>query len=78
MKCITTFSVALLGIAAIAMARADLKLPDVSQLAVNQQQIGLTVVGNPAATVITKLKIATAKAAIANPLSRVSESESNS
>jgi hypothetical protein len=42
MKCITIFSVALLGIAAIATARADLKLPDVSQLAVNQQQVGLT------------------------------------
>jgi len=39
MKCITTFSVALLG---IATARADLNLPDVSQLAVNQQRVGLT------------------------------------
>ncbi|MEY2562197.1 MAG: hypothetical protein QOH88_390 [Verrucomicrobiota bacterium] len=42
MRCITTFSVALLGIAAIATARADLDLPDVSQLAINQQQVGLT------------------------------------
>jgi hypothetical protein len=42
MKCITNFSVALLGIAAIATAQADLNLPDVSQLAVNQQRVGLT------------------------------------
>jgi hypothetical protein len=33
---------ALIGLAAIATARADLALPDVSQLAVNKQRVGLT------------------------------------
>src|SRR5580692_8449193 len=46
MKCISksifVFGTALLGLAAIATARADLNLPDVSQLAVNKQRVGLT------------------------------------
>jgi hypothetical protein len=37
-----TFLAALVGLAAIATSRADLKLPDASQLAVNKQRIGLT------------------------------------
>jgi tetratricopeptide (TPR) repeat protein len=46
MKCISksifVFGTALLGLAAIATSRADLNLPDVSQLAVNKQRVGLT------------------------------------
>jgi hypothetical protein len=42
MKRIITFGTALIGIAAIATSRADLDLPDVSQLAVNKQRVGLT------------------------------------
>ncbi|HMG04754.1 MAG TPA: DUF2911 domain-containing protein [Chthoniobacterales bacterium] len=41
-KCIFVFGAAVLGIAAITAARADLNLPDVSQLAVNKQRVGLT------------------------------------
>jgi tetratricopeptide (TPR) repeat protein len=41
-KSIFVFGTALLGLAAIATARADLDLPDVSQLAVNKQRVGLT------------------------------------
>src|SRR6202045_1192028 len=41
MKRIITFGAALIGIA-ISTARADLDLPDVSQLAVNKQRIALT------------------------------------
>jgi Protein of unknown function (DUF2911) len=41
-KNIFVFGTALLGLAAIATARADLDLPDVSQLAVNKQRVGLT------------------------------------
>jgi tetratricopeptide (TPR) repeat protein len=41
MKSIITFGAALIGIA-ISTARADLDLPDVSQLAVNKQRIALT------------------------------------
>ena len=41
-KSITVFATALIGLAAIATARADLDLPDVSQLAVNKQRVGLT------------------------------------
>jgi hypothetical protein len=41
MKRIITFGAALIGIA-ISSARAELDLPDVSQLAVNKQRIGLT------------------------------------
>jgi tetratricopeptide (TPR) repeat protein len=42
MKRILTFGAALIGIAAITTARANLDLPDVSQLAVNKQRVGLT------------------------------------
>jgi hypothetical protein len=46
MKCISksifVFGTGLLGLAAIATARADLDLPEVSQLAVNKQRVGLT------------------------------------
>jgi hypothetical protein len=42
MKRIITFGVALIGIATIAISQADLALPDVSQLAVNKQRVGLT------------------------------------
>ncbi len=42
MKCIIIFGAALIGIAAITTARADLSLPEVSQLAVNKQRVGLT------------------------------------
>jgi tetratricopeptide (TPR) repeat protein len=42
MKRLSYFGAALIGIAAIASARADLSLPDVSQLAVNKQRVGLT------------------------------------
>jgi hypothetical protein len=42
MKRIITFGVALIGIATIATAPADLALPDASQLAVNKQRVGLT------------------------------------
>jgi tetratricopeptide (TPR) repeat protein len=42
MKRIITFAVALIGIAAIIPARGDLSLPDVSQLAVTKQRVGLT------------------------------------
>lgn len=41
-KRIVVFGTALLGIAAIATSRASLDLPDVSQLAVNKQRVGLT------------------------------------
>jgi predicted negative regulator of RcsB-dependent stress response len=41
-KSIFVFGTAILGLAAIATARADLDLPDVSQLAVNKQRVGLT------------------------------------
>src|SRR4249919_2234591 len=41
-KSFLVFATALLGIAAVATSRADLELPDVSQLAVNKQRIGLT------------------------------------
>jgi DUF2911 family protein len=41
-KRISVFGTALLGIALIATARADLDLPDVSQLAVIKQRVGLT------------------------------------
>ena len=41
-KSIFVFGTALLGLAAIATSRADLDLPDVSQLAVNKQRVGLT------------------------------------
>ena len=41
-KSITVFATALIGLAAIATARADLDLPDVSQLAVTKQRVGLT------------------------------------
>src|SRR5450755_5109664 len=41
-KSIFVFGMALLGLAAIATSRADLDLPDVSQLAVNKQRVGLT------------------------------------
>ena len=39
---IFVFGMALLGLAAITTSRADLDLPDVSQLAVNKQRVGLT------------------------------------
>jgi len=46
MKCISksifVFGTALLGIAIITTAQADLSLPEVSQLAVNKQRVGLT------------------------------------
>jgi tetratricopeptide (TPR) repeat protein len=42
MKRIITLSVALIGFATIATSQADLSLPDVSQLAVNKQRVGLT------------------------------------
>jgi hypothetical protein len=46
MKCISksifVFGTALLGIAIITTARADLSLPEVSQLAVSKQRVGLT------------------------------------
>src|ERR1700730_6593046 len=46
MKCISKsifcWGTALLGFAAIATSRADLDLPEVSQLAVNKQRVGLT------------------------------------
>ncbi len=46
MKCISkrifVFGTALLGLGAIATSQADLNLPEVSQLAVNKQRIGLT------------------------------------
>ena len=46
MKCISKrvfiLGTALLGLAAIATSRADLDLPEVSQLAVNKQRVGLT------------------------------------
>jgi hypothetical protein len=41
-KSIFVFGTALLGLVSIATSRADLDLPDVSQLAVNKQRIGLT------------------------------------
>ncbi len=41
-KSIFVFGTALLGVAAIVTSRADLDLPDVSQLAVNKQRVGLT------------------------------------
>jgi hypothetical protein len=41
-KSIFVFGTALLGLAAIATSRADLDLPEVSQLAVNKQRVGLT------------------------------------
>ena len=41
-KRIFVFGAAVLGVAAITAARADLNLPDVSQLAVNKQRVGLT------------------------------------
>jgi Protein of unknown function (DUF2911) len=41
-KSIFVFGMALLGLAAIATSRADLDLPEVSQLAVNKQRVGLT------------------------------------
>jgi tetratricopeptide (TPR) repeat protein len=42
MKTLLSFGALLIGIAAIASARADLSLPDVSQFAVNKQRVGLT------------------------------------
>jgi len=41
-KSIFVFGTALLGLAAIATSRADLDLPETSQLAVNKQRVGLT------------------------------------
>ena len=41
-KSILVFGTALLGLTAFATSRADLELPDVSQLAVNKQRVGLT------------------------------------
>jgi tetratricopeptide (TPR) repeat protein len=41
-KSIFVFGTALLGVAVIATSRADLDLPDVSQLAANKQRVGLT------------------------------------
>lgn len=41
-KSILVFGTALVGIAAIATSRAALDLPDVSQLAVNKQRVGIT------------------------------------
>ena len=41
-KSIFVFGTALLGVAVIVTSRADLDLPDVSQLAVNKQRVGLT------------------------------------
>ncbi|HWN96947.1 MAG TPA: DUF2911 domain-containing protein, partial [Methylomirabilota bacterium] len=42
MKRITTYGVALIGIATIATVQAELALPDASQHAVNKQRVGLT------------------------------------
>jgi hypothetical protein len=42
MKTLLSFGAVLIGIAAVASARADLSVPDVSQLAVNKQRVGLT------------------------------------
>jgi hypothetical protein len=42
MKRIITFGAALIGIATITTSRADLELPDASQLAINKQRVGLT------------------------------------
>ena len=41
-KCIVVFGTAFLGLALTATSRADLNLPETSQLAVNKQRVGLT------------------------------------